>query len=96
MTSLSAPIENLYQLSTSDRIRVIRELVLLCYAEGQLDQPLQVTSENDPFVGLVVAMFPAGGEPPELSQAQRAEIRRRMEDPTRLSHAEVIAAIRSA
>src|SRR5262245_53361955 len=96
LTTANAHIMNCDVNSAADRIRALRELVLICYAQGQLDEPLQVTNGGDPFVGMVFAMFPQDNKAPELTANETAKIQRRIDDPVRLSHDEMLAAVKSA
>jgi hypothetical protein len=71
--------ESLRSLSAAERLKMLRELVLLCFADGSLKQPLCVTEDNDPIRAYVLARFPRTTQPfPELTPEEEAEIQRRI------------------
>lgn len=94
---VSGTIESISSLPSGERKKVLRELLKLCYADGELQGPMLVTNDDDLFSGYVFAMFPRTQTPlPDLTEEERAELQRRYDNRHQaVSEAEFIARVRA-
>ncbi len=90
------PLEMLRSASPAERLNLLRELVKLCFADGNLSKPLKVSDEKDTHVGLIMAMYPRTAEPlPPLTEEERADLQGRLDNPGKtMSHEEFVARAR--
>lgn len=91
-----AIVEALRSISATDRLKLLRELVKLCFTDRSLDKPLQVMEEGDLFRAYVMVMFPrTKTPPPELTPEEEAEIQRRIANRhNAISHEEFVERVR--
>lgn len=94
--AIASPSEILRSVTPDERLKLLRELVKLCFADGSLGKPLKVTDENDTHVGLIMAMYPKTTEPlPPLTKEERADLQRRLDNPGKtMSHEEFVTRAR--
>ncbi len=91
-----SPSELLRSVSPAERLKLLRELVKLCFADRSLNKPLQVTDEKDTHVGIIAAMYPRTTKPlPVLTEEERIELQRRIDNRhNAMSEEEFLAAVR--
>lgn len=79
-SSGSLPVSELLRnVTPGERLKLLRELVKLCFADGSLNNPLRVTEDGDGFAGYISALFPRTTEPfPETTAEEEAETQRRI------------------
>jgi hypothetical protein len=85
----------LRNVSPAERLKLLCELVRLCFADGNLDKPLKVTEDTDSQWG-VLAMFPRTTGPyTDLTPEEDAEIQRRIDiRHNAISHGEFVKRVR--
>jgi hypothetical protein len=95
--AVTSPLEMLRSVSPAERLKLLRELVKLCFADGNLNKPLRVADEKNTHVGLIMAMYPRTTEPlPPLTDEERADLQRRLDNPEKtMSHDEFVARART-
>ena len=94
--AIQSPMEMLRSVSPTERLKLLRDLVKLCFADGNLTKPLQVTDELNTHVGLILAMYPRTTKPLQpLTEEERTDLRRRLNNPGKtMSHEEFVARVR--
>jgi hypothetical protein len=76
----------------AERLKVLRDLVMLCFADGRLKEPLCLSEDGDPFRAYALAMFPrTTTPPPPLTDEERIELQRRIDNRhNAISHEEFV------